>query len=220
MYFIGITGGVGAGKSEILQCLAGLDGAAVLRADDLAKELIKPGHACHDRLAEAFAQDGIFDADGRLLTERMSRQIFRDERKRQLANAIIHPAVRDEILQRVAQERKRGRLDFFFLEAALLLEEHYDEICDEIWYIYASEQTRRKRLRESRGYTDEKILASQLTEGEFRRRCQRIIDNDGKLETAKEQVRDFAGRLRSGQTESGKQRAGRMHSLPTEEKNG
>lgn len=205
MYFIGITGGVGAGKSEIMACLAEMDGAAVLRADELAKELMEPGHACHDRLAEAFAQDGIFDAGGRLLTERMSREIFGDEKKRRIANAIIHPAVKDEVLRRVERERREGRLDFFFLEAALLLEEHYDEICDEIWYIYASERTRRKRLRESRGYTDEKIdgiLASQLAEGEFRGRCQRIIDNDGKFETAKEQVLGFVRKLCSGQDET------------------
>ena len=203
MYFIGITGGVGAGKSEILEYLAGLENTAVLRADDLAKELMEPGHACHDRLAEAFADDCVFDADGRLMVERMSRQIFGDGAKRQKANAIIHPAVKDEVMLRVEKERQAGRLEFFFLEAALLLEEHYDELCDEIWYIYASEQTRRRRLSQSRGYTEERIneiLASQLEEGEFRGRCQRIIDNDGKLWTAKEQVRGFVERLQSGQS--------------------
>lgn len=202
MYFIGITGGVGAGKSEIMACLAEMDRVAVLRADELAKELVEPGHKCHDQLAEAFAGDGIFDADGRLLTEQMSREIFGDEKKRQIANAIIHPAVKEEVLRCVERERREGRLDFFFLEAALLLEEQYDELCDEIWYIYASEQTRRMRLKELRGYTDEKIdgiLASQLAEGEFRGRCQRIIDNDGKLGTAKEQVRGFVERLRNEQ---------------------
>lgn len=71
------------------------------------------------------------------------------------------------------------------LEAALLIEEGYGEICDELWYIYASEEVRRKRLKSSRGYSDEKIdsiFASQLKEAEYRRYCKEVIDNDGDIE--------------------------------------
>lgn len=63
------------------------------------------------------------------------------------------------------------------LEAALLIEEGYGEICDELWYIYASEEVRRKRLKSTRGYSDEKIdsiFASQLKEDEYRRHCRRL----------------------------------------------
>ena len=198
MYFIGITGGVGAGKSALLSYLAAMEGVLVLRADDLAHELMEPGHDCYDRLLEAFADEGVFDADGRLLPEELGRKIFSDPAKRRHCNAIVHPAVRAEILERVRSARKEGSCRVFFLEAALLLEEHYDEVCDELWYIYASEQTRRERLARTRGYSDEKItalLASQLTEEVFRSRCQRIIDNDGKLWTAKEQLRDYVANL-------------------------
>ena len=78
------------------------------------------------------------------------------------------------------------------LEAALLIEEHYDEICDELWYIYTSEENRRARLKQSRGYSDEKIsemFESQLCENEYRRHCKVVIDNNGTTEETIAQVR-------------------------------
>lgn len=200
MFLIGITGGVGAGKSKILSILSEIEHSVILRADDLAKELMEPGGILNLRIAEAFADCGVMDEDGRLRTEVMATSIFSDEEKRKRANAIIHPTVKEEILRLVREARDSGEVKYFFLEAALLLEEGYDEICDEIWYIYASIETRERRLSESRGYTLEKtkaIMNSQLSEEEFRARCQRIIDNDGKLWTAKEQVLDCVAKLQA-----------------------
>ena len=77
------------------------------------------------------------------------------------------------------------------LEAALLIEDHYDEICDEIWYIYTSEEVRRKRLKESRGYTDEyitNIIRKQLSEEVFREKCHVVIDNSRSVEETREQI--------------------------------
>ncbi len=198
MYFIGITGGVGAGKSEILSFLEEMPDMMVVRADELAKELMCPGEICYERMVKAFANEGIFDQEGHLLVEQMSRQIFSHEEKRRKANAIIHPAVKDRILEMVRIAKQEGHLKIFFLEAALLLEEGYDQICDEIWYIYAGEETRRRRLSQSRGYSDEKItgiINSQMKEEVFRKRCQRIIDNDGNLWSAKEEVQNFVREL-------------------------
>ena len=72
-------------------------------------------------------------------------------------NEILHPAVKEYVLHVLEQEKEEGRLRYLVLEAALLIEEHYDEICDELWYIYTSEENRRARLKRSRGYSDEKI---------------------------------------------------------------
>lgn len=77
------------------------------------------------------------------------------------------------------------------IEAALLIEDHYEEICDELWYIYAEPQVRRERLRASRGYSDEKIsaiFASQLSDEEFRKHCQAVIDNSGCIEEAYKEI--------------------------------
>ena len=191
MKFIGITGGVGAGKSAILDFIREHYRAKVVLADDLAKELMEPGTACHKKLLEAFGGDGVFDETGVMDREKMAALLFTKPKKRQEMNAIVHPAVKEEILRQVAEEREKGELSYFFLEAALLIEEHYDAICDELWYIYTSEEKRRQRLEQNRGYSPERIermMASQLPEQVFFEHCAVVIDNNGTPEEAIRQV--------------------------------
>ncbi len=194
MKFIGITGGVGAGKSAILDFIREHYRAKVVLADDLAKELMEPGTACHKKLLEAFGGDGVFDEAGVMDREKMAALLFTKPRKRQEMNAIVHPAVKEEILRQVAEEREKGELSYFFLEAALLIEEHYDAICDELWYIYTSEEKRRQRLEQNRGYSPERIermMASQLPEQVFFEHCAVVIDNNGTPEEAIRQVTEI-----------------------------
>ena len=78
------------------------------------------------------------------------------------------------------------------MEAALLIEEGYDKICDELWYIDTSRENRRRRLKESRGYSDEKIdgiFRSQLSEEEYRKYGKVIIDNNGLLQETFDQIK-------------------------------
>ena len=194
MKFIGITGGVGAGKSAILDFIREHYRAKVVLADDLAKELMEPGTACHKKLLEAFGGDGVFDETGVMDREKMAALLFTKPKKRQEMNAIVHPAVKEEILRQVAEEREKGELSYFFLEAALLIEEHYDAICDELWYIYTSEEKRRQRLEQNRGYSPERIermMASQLPEQGFFEHCAVVIDNNGTPEEAIRQVTEI-----------------------------
>ena len=91
------------------------------------------------------------------------------------------------------KERKEGRISLLVLEAALLIEEHYDEICDELWYIYTSREVRRERLKASRGYSDagvDRIFASQLSEEQYRSHCSEVIDNNGALEETLAQIEE------------------------------
>jgi len=158
MKFIGITGGVGAGKSAILEYIAEHYNAKVMLADEIAHDLMMPGTKCYDTIKEAFGAENIFLPDGSFDRLKMAQVIFSDETKREQMNGIVHPAVREYILEVYEAEKTKGTLDFLILEAALLIEEHYDEICDELWYIYTSEENRRERLRENRGYSDEKKM--------------------------------------------------------------
>ncbi len=194
MKFIGITGGVGAGKSEILSYIRDHYRAKVVLADDLAKELMQPGTACHKKLLEAFGADGVFDDEGQMDTAKMSKLLFREPERRLQMNAIVHPAVKQEVMEQVQLARKEEVLDYYFLEAALLIEEHYDELCDELWYIYTSEDNRRARLKAGRGYTDQRIddmMKSQQPEEVFRRYCKVVIDNNGTPEEACRQVAEL-----------------------------
>jgi dephospho-CoA kinase len=191
MKFIGITGGVGAGKSEILAYLAKKPGVRVMLADEIAHDLMEPQTACGKRIAETFAGEDIFSEDGSFDRDRLAACIFQDADKRQMLNAIVHPAVKEYVLEQLDLERKNGQLSWLFLEAALLIEEHYDAILDELWYIYTNEANRRARLAASRGYSDEKIdsiFRSQLKEEEYRAHCSVVIDNNGTPEQAFAQI--------------------------------
>lgn len=184
MKFIGITGGVGAGKSAILEYLSEKKGVRVMLADEIAHELMEPGTECYEQIKRQFASEDIFCSDGSFDRGKMAKVIFSKEDKRQQMNGIVHPAVKQYVIETAAKEREKGELEVLVLEAALLIEEHYDEICDELWYIYTKEEIRQARLMESRGYSEEKvrqIFASQLTESAFREKCRVTIDNNGAL---------------------------------------
>lgn len=192
MKFIGITGGVGAGKTEILKYLDSREDTKVMLADDIARKLSEPGQSCNEKLQELFAGTDVFDEKGQMDRPKAAAIIFKDEARRNGMNEILHPAVKEYVLHVLEQEKEEGRLRYLVLEAALLIEEHYDEICDELWYIYTSEENRRARLKQSRGYSDEKIsemFESQLCENEYRRHCKVVIDNNGTTEETIAQVR-------------------------------
>lgn len=191
MKFIGITGGVGAGKSEILSYLKKQQNIRVMLADEIAHELMEPGTACYQTIKDHFRGEDIYLPGGGFDRGKLAAVIFADEEKRTRMNEIVHPAVRQYVKEVWEQEQKRGTLDFLFLEAALLIEEHYDEICNELWYIYTREDIRRERLMASRGYSTEKvdrIFASQLTEEVYREHCRVVIDNNGSVAEAFAQI--------------------------------
>jgi len=191
MKFIGITGGVGAGKSAILDYLKNKPDTKVMLADEIAHELMVPGTQCYDRLKAEFGTEDIYQKDGFLDRIKLAQVIFSDDEKRKKLNGIVHPAVRKYVIGQAAYERKEGKIKLLVLEAALLIEEHYDEICDELWYIYTSEENRRIRLKKQRNYSDEKIseiFNSQLTDEKFRKACRVVIDNNGTIEAAAAQI--------------------------------
>lgn len=191
MKFIGITGGVGAGKSAILDYLKNKPDTKVMLADEIAHELMMPGTQCYDRLKAEFGTEDIYQKDGFFDRIKLAQVIFSDDEKRKKLNDIVHPAVRKYVIGQAAYERKEGKIKLLVLEAALLIEEHYDEICDELWYIYTSEENRRIRLKKQRNYSDEKIseiFNSQLTDEKFRKACRVVIDNNGTIEAAAAQI--------------------------------
>lgn len=191
MKFIGITGGVGAGKSEILSYMGKKTGVRVMLADEIAHELMEAGTDCYKCLRQTFNDEDIWNSDGSFNREKLAKVIFSNKLKRDIMNSVVHPAVKEYVIRQQEYEKERGELSLLVLEAALLIEEHYDKICDELWYIYTSEENRRDRLKASRGYSDEKIdniFKSQLSEEEYRKYCAVVIDNNGSVEVAFEQI--------------------------------
>lgn len=181
--FIGITGGIGAGKSELLQYIGKHYKCEIYLADSVAHEVKAPGTKCHQKLLELLGEE-IAGPGGQIDKTKMAARIFSDEGLLKQVNDILHPAVREYLLKRLERARQIGKTELFFVEAALLIECGYGALTDEMWYVYADEKTRRKRLRESRGYSEERIngiMSSQLSEEQFRAGCDFVIDNSGTL---------------------------------------
>lgn len=195
MKIIGITGGVGAGKSEILAYIREHYNCQVILADNVAHQVEEPGQKCYNELVALLGAD-ILNQDGTIQKTRMAAKIFADSRLLAKVNELVHPAVKEYILQKIAEKKKEGKLDFLFIEAALLIEDGYEQIVDELWYIYTKLDIRRERLKASRAYSDEKInqiLQGQLSEEEFRKHCKVVIDNSGSLAEAYQQIDEKLG---------------------------
>lgn len=190
MKVIGITGGVGAGKTEILNYIGSHYSCEIIRADEAAHMLEQPGESCYQELVALLGKD-ILEADGNIQKNKMAEKIFSDASLLKKVNQIIHPAVKRYICTRIAEERERKDVDYFFIEAALLIEEHYDEIVDELWYIHTDVEVREKRLMQSRNYSKEKvadIMSKQLSETVFRQHCKVVITNNGDLSETCHQI--------------------------------
>lgn len=195
MRIIGITGGVGAGKTQILSYIETHYRCRVIRADEAAHMLEEPGQECYVRLVELLGQD-ILNKDGTINKRRMADAVFGNQEILVQVNAIVHPEVKKYILEQIRYERERGVVEFFFIEAALLIEERYDLIADELWYIHADAAVREKRLVQERHYSTEKaaaIMKGQLSEAEFRKHCGVVIQNNGDLTETYRQVREVLG---------------------------
>lgn len=193
MRIIGVTGGVGAGKSTVLQHLEKAWQARLILADQVGHEVMEPGEDAYQRIVDEFGRE-ILSEDGRINRRVLGGIVFADREKLEKLNAVIHPAVKEEILRRIAAA---GPGDCIVVEAALFLEEKYDAFCDETWYIYTNEEERRRRLKASRGYTDERIdqiLKNQKSHEEFLSRCNYVIDNNG---TAEDTCRQIDKRMRA-----------------------
>lgn len=201
MKIIGITGGVGSGKSSILRYLEDVYQATVIEADKVGKLVQQAGNEAFEAIVARFGQESV-GTDGELDRAYLAQVIYADESKRQLMNSIVHPIVKAFIAEQIEIEKAYGT-SYVVIEAAILIESKLAEMCDEVWYIYADEKIRIKRLMESRNYSLEKckmIIASQLSEELFRDNCQVCIDNSYGYENTYKQIDEQFIRLKEEQS--------------------
>ena len=192
---VGVTGGTGAGKSQVLMYLEQSFNCRVIYSDNVANDIKKKGYPAYDEIVNLLGKE-ILGSDGEIDKKKMASAIFNNKDILENVNNILHPKVNAFIINIMDEERRKGQLDFVFVEAALLLENGYKDLVDEMWYVYADEDIRRRRLKETRGYSDEKvtnIFGSQLDEKTFRENADFVIDNSGALEEMKAQIDNKLG---------------------------
>ena len=184
-YVIGITGGVGAGKSTVLYLLENDHHAHVFQADKAERTLTTSKCLVRDKVVALFGEDFLLPG-GELDRPRVAQVIYSDPVMKEKLEAIIHPAVRRFLKAQTIMHK-----GIVVLEAALPVQAGFPQMCDEIWYVHTDTEVRIARLMKSRGYTREKceaIIAGQMDEPSFRAISSRVIDNSGDFENTKRQI--------------------------------
>ncbi len=188
---LGLSGGVGSGKSLVTEYLGEKYGALVIAADDVAREISEAEGPAIEAIREAFSGYDVFDDNGFMDRGKMGQLVFHEPQKRKVLEDILHPMALNEIRRRIDVTRKDDPNRLVALESAIFFESGCDQFCDEVWYIYTDKEVRIDRLISSRGYSREKcesIIASQMSEEELKRCSDRIIDNTGAFEETIEQI--------------------------------
>lgn len=188
MKVIGITGGVGAGKSRILAILQEEYDARLIQADEVAKDLEKPGQPGYERLVAAFGPS-LLAEDQTIDRRRLAELIFHDPQALKQVNDIIHPLTWAAIKAQIYD----SDANLIAVEAALFNRQSR-EICKELWYVDTSVENRIRRLMESRGYSREKccrMMDSQPSREEFLALADRVIDNNVTLAEVRQQIKQI-----------------------------
>lgn len=186
MLRVGLTGGIGSGKSEVTRRFAEL-GAEIIDADRLAREVVAPGTPGLAAIVEAFGP-GMLDHDGGLDRERLAQVVFHDPASRELLETIVHPLVRAETARRMAAVPPEA---IVINDVPLLVETHRVPLYEVLIVVTASPQTQLDRLVRLRGMTPEDAQAridAQLPLAEKVAVATHVIDNDGDLDQLQPQV--------------------------------
>lgn len=176
---IGITGGIGSGKSVISDYLSGL-GEYVISADEVAREVIMPGGTGYEKLRLGFG-DSYFSADGSLDRKKLAGYVFGNKEKLAKLNNILHPIILDSIFSKA--EELSGRV---FIEAPLLIQSGMHERVDYVWLVTAGRDKRLKRVKIRDGIEETLInqrMDNQMSDNEMAAYADEIVDNDGGVQS-------------------------------------
>lgn len=186
---IGLTGGIGSGKSTVASLLAEL-GARVVDADKIGHWVYRSGSEGFRAVVDAFGPD-VVAPDGTIDRARLGKRVFADPAARARLNAIVHPRIGAELAARIAAARADGYEGPVVVEAAVLLEAGWKPMVDQLWVVSVDPETAIARVVASRGLARaevERRIAAQMSDAERRRHADVVIDNSGSLESLRAQV--------------------------------
>lgn len=196
MTTLGVTGGIGSGKSAVTARLAAKPGVRVASADDVAKRLMQEDPALRAALAARFGPE-TYDPEGRLNRAYLAGRVFADARELADLNALVHPAVRRSMLDEIEWAREDG-VALFVYEAALIFETGADRHLDAVAVVDAPLEVRLARVAARDGVSREQVLERmrhQLPPETLRRLADFVIENDGDLARLHAQVDALYERL-------------------------
>jgi dephospho-CoA kinase len=198
MIVIGLTGGIGAGKSTASSYLKEL-GAAVWDADRVAREVVENGREGYNAILREFGAE-YFDTDGNLLREKLGQRVFNNTEERKKLESLLHPAIIGDMLRWLDQQRNAGTL-VAVIDAPLLFESGADQYVNEAWLLSCGTQEQINRLMQ-RGLDKKsavKRLEAQMSDRERRRRADRVITTGGPVEETRKQLKALFEQALSGE---------------------
>ncbi|MFA5308120.1 MAG: dephospho-CoA kinase [Dehalococcoidales bacterium] len=189
MRVIGLTGGIGSGKSTAGRYLAEL-GAAVMDLDKAGHEVLRQGNKAYRQAVDAFGKD-IMAADGGIDRARLGKVVFNDRAALERLNKIVHPAIDEMVAEKIKEYRKQG-VKVLVLEAAAMLEAKRAWQADEIWVTAAPEDAVVLRIKDRPDYSVEVVrsrIRSQMTNAERIKKADVLIENGGTPDELKQRVK-------------------------------
>ncbi len=195
---IGLTGGIGSGKSTISRYLEEL-GAGVIDADKVGHQAFEPGTAAWRDVVDAFGRD-VVAPSGEIDRKKLGQIVFEDAKARETLNHIMWSCIWEMISVRI-DEFKRLNTDVVVVEAFGLIEAGWDKLVDQVWVTVASEKSVLERLKKQRKMSESDILSrirSQLSVEDRTRIADVVIQNEGDPEEVRSKVREYWSQLRRG----------------------
>ena len=181
---IGVMGGVGSGKSTVLNYLENNYEANIIEADKVAKEVMLPGNDVYNEIVKIFPEVIV---DNKIDSKKLAEIVFNNKEQLEKLNSITHPGAVKEIVSRIKSSKNR----IIVVESAILLGSGVEQYCDELWFVFCNRDTRIKRLMQTRGYSKEKcisVIESQPADEEYNKAADEFIDNSYSEENTTEQI--------------------------------
>ena len=181
---IGVMGGVGSGKSTVLNYLENNYEANIIEADKVAKEVMLPGNDVYNEIVKTFPEVIV---DNKIDSKKLAEIVFINKEQLEKLNSITHPGAVKEIVSRIKSSKNR----IIVVESAILLGSGVEQYCDELWFVFCNRDTRIKRLIQTRGYSKEKcisVIESQPADEEYNKAADEFIDNSYSEENTREQI--------------------------------
>lgn len=189
MRIIGITGGIGSGKSTISRILYDL-GARIVDADKIAREVVRKGEKAYEEITAFFGRD-ILDDGGELDRKKLAALVFDNKEKLEVLTSITHKYIIERMIQSIEKEKDEGKAEIVVIDAPIPVEHGFVDMVDEIWVVTADKDIRIRRIMDRSGYTLEEALKrveAQKKEEEYLKLADEIICNNGGIEELEKQV--------------------------------
>ena len=186
---IGVLGGVGSGKSEAVKYLELKYNAYTIKADELAHRLYKKGQPGYKAVIRICGKP-VLDDNREISRGKLASLLYQNPQLLSEINKSIHPMVYRKTMDLITEYKRRHKKGLIVYEAAIIPNNTVKYI-DEYWYVYTPREIRVKRLKDTRGYTDDRIkeiMKNQPTEADYRAVADEVLVNDGNLAKMKEQI--------------------------------